>query len=125
MKTIALSTLVLLSAFAASAQAAECVQPVFPAQSVSTEGARRVEKQVAKFRACQAERAGQQDAALTDRQNAEMEANLSKWAAATRSYSNGQLAGSAVQSSLERDQSAHLAARLAPMRPVYGSERQQ
>jgi opacity protein-like surface antigen len=123
MKKTALSMMVLIASFAGSAQAADCVQPVFPSQSTSDEGARRVEKQVVQFRKCQAELASKQDAALTDRQNAQMEAGYAKWAAATRSYSNGQLAGSAVQSSAERDQSAHLASRHTPMRPVYGSER--
>lgn len=124
MKKTALSMMVLLASFAASAQAAECAQPVFPSQSTSTEGARRIEKQVVQFRKCQAEIAGQQDAALTARQNAQMEAGLAKWSVATRMYSGGQLAGSALQASAERDQSAHLASRHTPMRPVYGSERQ-
>lgn len=123
MKKAALSMMVLIGSFAASAQAAECAQPVFPSQSNSSEGVRRVEKQVLEFRKCQAEIAGQQDAALSARQNAQMEAGLAKWSVATRMYSNGQLAGSAVQTSAERDQSAHLASRHTTMRPVYGSER--
>lgn len=121
MKKSVLAIALLLSLGAAGhAAAAECAAPVFPAQSVSDEGARRVHKQVVQFRKCQAQLPGD---AASARRAADVEAGFAKWAANTRMYARGQLAGSVAQSSIERDQREHLASRIAPMTPVYGSER--
>lgn len=124
MKKSTLRYLVLVLSLAASAQAAAgCAAPVFPPQSVSSEGVRRVEKQVAAYRTCMAQRGGQQEAVLIARQTAELDANYGKWAAATRMYSNGQLSGASLQASRPRDEREDRSSRSATMRPVYGSER--
>lgn len=121
MKKTLLSIALLLSIGASGhAAAAACSAPLFPAQSVSDEGVRRVEKQVVQFRKCQAQQPAD---AASARASADVEAGYAKWAAATSVYAKGQLAGSLAQSSMERDQREHLASRTAPMPPVYGSER--
>lgn len=58
----------MLAVCSMSAQAADCVAPVLPAHSTSTEGVNRIVKQVQQFRTCQAAR--QQD---------EFDAKLAKW----------------------------------------------
>lgn len=113
----------LMTGACAHAAVTECAAPVFPAQSASTEGVRRVEKQVSQWRECQAARAAAQDPAESARQINEVDSAMQKWANATRLYSNGQVSGRQAQASIERDQREHLVSRLAPMPPVYGSER--
>ncbi len=88
---IALSIFLLFIVGAGSAQAAsfDCVAPVFPEHSTSSEGVRRIERQVREWRACTAEHRASAESVQVDRLNNEVEANLAKWIAATRSYSNG------------------------------------
>lgn len=119
-KSMLALALLLSTGAAAHAGAAECALPLLPAQSVSDEGVRRVEKQVLEFRKCQAQQPGD---AASARAAAGVESAYAKWAANTRMVARGQLAGSMTQSSMERDQREHLVSRIAPMTPVYGSER--
>lgn len=122
-KFIAPALVLLINGACAHAAVAECTAPVFPAQSTSAEGIRRVEKQVIQWRQCHAARAAGQDASETARQENDVDSAMQKWANATRLYANGQLNGGLTQISIERDQREHLASRLSPMPAVYGSER--
>ncbi|MES2320072.1 MAG: hypothetical protein V4631_21555 [Pseudomonadota bacterium] len=89
---ITLSILFVLACCATSVQAAtfDCVAPVFPGNSTSNEGVRRVEKQVKKWRACYDAYRVTPGATDVSKLDAEVNANLAKWTAATRAYSNGQ-----------------------------------
>ena len=90
MKTT-LSIFLVFVAGAGSAQAAsfDCVAPDFPVHSTSSEGVRRIERQVREWRTCTAAHRAGGEAVQVDRLNSEVDANLAKWIAATRSYSNG------------------------------------
>lgn len=107
MKSILLSTFLLSVSVSATAVAQEagftCVAPVFPSYSASPECARRVEKQVREWRACNVERASAIDARKLVEINDAVNARLEKWLVATRSYSNGQADGQSVLSRIERD----------------------
>jgi hypothetical protein len=83
-----------LACGSASVQAAtsECVAPVFPDHSTSTEGARRVDKQVKKWRACFQAHSAKAGAPDLSKLNAEVDAKLAAWTASTQAYSNGQAA---------------------------------
>lgn len=108
MKSTFLSAFLLCASAAALAQeAAEpvftCVAPVFPSYSATPECARRVEKQVREWRACNVERASAIDARKLMQINEEVNARLEKWLVATRTYSNGQADGQNTLTRIERD----------------------
>jgi hypothetical protein len=92
-----------LGAGQAQAASFDCVAPVFPAQSTSKEGVRRVEKAVRQWRACKAAHAAEPATVDVDRLDAEVDASLAKWLAATRAYSSGQFNGQAVLAQFERE----------------------
>jgi hypothetical protein len=100
---ISLPFFLLLACLAASAQAAsfDCVAPVFPDHSTSNEGVRRIEKQVRQWRACNV--AHRSESVDVDRLNAEVDASLAKWIAATRAYANGQLKDQRTLTQMERE----------------------
>lgn len=104
MKT-SLPLLLVLAGAAVSAQAAsyDCVAPVFPDHSTSNEGVRRIEKQVKQWRACKDSQRAEMDTLEAERLNAEVEASLGKWIAATRAYSKGQFKGGNTLTQMERD----------------------
>jgi hypothetical protein len=99
----------LLALGAASAQAAsfDCVAPVFPAHSSSNEGVRRVEKQLRQWRACYAAHNTRVASVEVDKLNAEVDANLAKWIAATRFYSKGQSGGHERLTQMEREKAEY------------------
>lgn len=123
MKRSALSLFAMLAVCTISVQAAECVAPVLPAHSTSTEGVNRIVKKVQQWRTCQAELAGNLTPAEAARQQADFDAKLAKWERGTRMYSDGQALGALSHSSLERDRREHLAAATNPQPQVFGSER--
>jgi hypothetical protein len=100
-----LTLFLVLACASASAQAAsyDCVAPVFPDHSTSNEGVRRIEKQVKQWRACKDSHRAEMDTLEADRLNAEVEANLGKWIAATRAYSKGQFNGRGTLTQMEHD----------------------
>ena len=113
----------LATACASQAAIAQCNPPVFPVQSTSAEGVRRVERQVSQWRQCQAARAALQDRDVAAQQDLEVDAALQKWASATRLHAHSQLSGRFSHAALGREQREQLVTRLSPMPPVYGAER--
>jgi hypothetical protein len=102
-------SLLLLCAIAVQAQAAsfDCVAPVFPPVSTSSEGVRRVEKQVRQWRACTEAHRAQMGLMEVERLRAEVDLGLAKWIASTRAYSNGQFKGQQRLTEIERGQSGY------------------
>ena len=93
-----------------SAQAAsvDCVAPVFPEQSVSSEGVRRVEKQVKNWNTCYA--ASKTTSADAVRLNEQIGADHEKWQQSTRNYASGQARSQETVSADQRTRDRHLAA---------------
>ena len=102
---ISLTMFLMLAFNAASAQAAsfDCVAPDFPAQSTSSEGVRRVEKQVRQWRACKASHRLEMSSAEVERLSTEVDTRLAKWIASTRAYSNGHSGGQRVLTEMEQE----------------------
>jgi hypothetical protein len=90
---------------AAPVQAAsfDCVAPVFPGHSTSSDGVRKIEKEVRQWRACNAAHRSRTGAVEVDRLNTEVDASLAKWIAATRAYSNGQFNSHDKLTEMERE----------------------
>ena len=106
---IPLSMFVMLAFGSAPAQAAsfDCVEPDFPAQSTSSEGVRRVEKQVRQWRACKASHRSEMGSAEVERLSTEVDARLAKWIASTRAYSNRQASGQRVRTEIEQEKAEY------------------
>lgn len=90
MKAAMLIAALVLSGGTVSAHAAnfDCVPPVFPEQSTSAEGVRRVEKQIRAWRTCYTGYTAKHNSADAAKLNADVDAGVEKWMASTRAYSN-------------------------------------
>ena len=99
----------LVASAAVSARAAsfDCIAPAFPTFSSTSEGARRVEKQVLLWRKCHADYRAEQNWAEVARMNTEVETRFEKWAAATRDYSVRHSVNVQAKSRLERKTGLH------------------
>lgn len=104
MKT-ALTIFFVLACAATSVRAAsfDCVAPVFPDHSTTSDGVRRVEKDVRQWRACNAAHRGQVDTLEVDRIKADVELSLHKWIVSTRLYASHQFQVLHALNQLERD----------------------
>jgi hypothetical protein len=127
MKFATLSVLIGLSFATVSATAAsfDCPVPAFPSVSTSSEGVRRVERQVKAWRTCyEANRAEHKRIEVT-RMNDEVDAALEKWLASTRYYSRSMAVGAGTLSRIERDRLEHMSVRYAEGSKTAGANQHQ
>lgn len=112
----ALSIMLALACTAGSSAAAsfDCVTPVFPDYSSSSEGVRRVERQVQAWRKCHAEYRALQDTVAVARLNDEVNADMEKWIGATRAHLARQGLSAPGLSRLEREQALPIPLRSGP-----------